>query len=378
MASDTVMEALPEGTYSDGERLWRAMRGATSNFEESFAARELFMDLHRDQFWNPWRMEAQAEELKRAEVVMAEWDRAEPGFRRTTKRQMDARFARMDREAEKRRVEDEVRREANRKRYDPEREEARLALLESQCVVKNREREVAGLRSGESFPAMDAKRRAEEVEKCETAISGHKERIERLAPLVGDPEDVPDEAGRLPKDRRWWTLYLYRERRIEEVRELKAALTDIEAQLKATPTSERSARAKLRSDRDMKKSRLDKLLAVPRQEQENMCADCALPLHQHGYTTPPFVGPCPAWPGQRAIRKKVMEMLEASRRVQQPPQPVAPKPEPLAIVPSGLPINEVVERLKQLQEEFPDAEVRRGRANAWELWPPKQDRHSAE
>jgi hypothetical protein len=52
-----------------------------------------------------------------------------------------------------------------------------------------------------------------------------------------------------------------------------------------------------------------------------------------------------------------------------PPQPSKPKRQPLAVVPSGLPIAEVVEQLQKLQKQHPDAEVRRGRANRWELWP---------
>ena len=46
-----------------------------------------------------------------------------------------------------------------------------------------------------------------------------------------------------------------------------------------------------------------------------------------------------------------------------------PKPQPLAVIPSGLAIAEVIERLKVLQAEYPDAVVKRGRANRWELWP---------
>ena len=121
----------------------------------------------------------------------------------------------------------------------------------------------------------------------------------------------------------------------------------------------------------MKNWRLDKLLAIPRQEVEDMCADCALPVRHHGYTSPPYDWPCPSWPGQRAIRADVMKMLETfqKRRESEPAAPPALKPQPLAVVPSGLPIGEVVERLQELREQFPDAEVRRGRANRWELWP---------
>ncbi|TCO15721.1 hypothetical protein EV652_12194 [Kribbella steppae] len=84
------IQTLPDGVHGDGERLWRAKKGATSTFEEHVAARRLFMDLHRDEFWNPWRLEEQAAELERAQQIMGEWERAEPGFRRRTKRQIEA------------------------------------------------------------------------------------------------------------------------------------------------------------------------------------------------------------------------------------------------------------------------------------------------
>ncbi len=65
----------------------------------------------------------------------------------------------------------------------------------------------------------------------------------------------------------------------------------------------------------------------------------------------------------------------SKRRETQPPTPSKPKPkpQPLAVVPSGLPIAEVVAKLSELQEQYPDAEVRRGRANRWELWAPGRD-----
>ncbi len=64
-------------------------------------------------------------------------------------------------------------------------------------------------------------------------------------------------------------------------------------------------------------------------------------------------------------------MLEtfAKRRERETDEPSKPKLEPLAVVPSGLPLSEIVQRLQQLQLQYPDAEVSRGRANRWELWP---------
>jgi hypothetical protein len=64
-------------------------------------------------------------------------------------------------------------------------------------------------------------------------------------------------------------------------------------------------------------------------------------------------------------------MLErAVKGDQARPSTKAPAVEqPLAVLPSGLPVAEVLQRLQELQQQFPEAEVRRGRANRWELWP---------
>jgi hypothetical protein len=69
---------------------------------------------------------------------------------------------------------------------------------------------------------------------------------------------------------------------------------------------------------------------------------------------------------------KMLETFQRRREDGQSDTPAKPKPEPLAVVPSGLPIGEVVARLQQLQAKHPDAEVRRGRANHWELWPAQE------
>lgn len=87
------------------------------------------------------------------------------------------------------------------------------------------------------------------------------------------------------------THYWYRERRIAEVHELRGKVSELDVQIKAT--SDRSQRSKIRTERDIKKWRLEKLLAGPRQEIEDMCADCALPASHHGYVSPPYDWPCP-------------------------------------------------------------------------------------
>jgi hypothetical protein len=67
--------------------------------------------------------------------------------------------------------------------------------------------------------------------------------------------------------------------------------------------------------------------------------------------------------------REMLERFARSRDTREVP-PAAPKPQPIAVVPSGLPIAEVVAKLTELQQQFPGAEVRRGRANRWELWNP--------
>jgi hypothetical protein len=371
MATDSGTVALPEGVYSDGERLWRTKPGATSTFEENVAARALFIDLHTDESWNPWRMDEEAAALECAREVMEEWERAEPDFKPKSKRQIDAEMKRWDQDFERRRAQREAQRQKNQARYDPEREKARLALLECRSILDHQLHEVAQLRSGEAFPAMDPKRRAANVAELDKAIVRHRARVEELEPVVGDPEDVPDANGHVPADRRFTTLRYYRQHRVDEITELRATLPELEAALKST--DDKAERSKLRAERDVKKARLEKLLAIPRLEAEDMCADCATPWDRHGWVTPPADGPCPAWPGWGARLEEVRQMLEhIVRRSEQSKvteAPLRPKPEPLAVVPSGLPIAEVVERLQELQAKCPDAVVRRGRANRWELWP---------
>jgi hypothetical protein len=72
--------------------------------------------------------------------------------------------------------------------------------------------------------------------------------------------------------------------------------------------------------------------------------------------------------------QRAREILEtAARSAPTPTTSPAAKPEPLATIPSGLPIAEITQRLQELQTKFPDAEVRRGRANRWELWPKQSE-----
>lgn len=221
---------------------------------------------------------------------------------------------------------------------------------------------------------MDPSRRAAQVAELSERVVKLEADVERLNQIVGDPEDVPDEHGYLPRDRRPWSLFDYQERRIRDVRELREGISKLEAQRAAA--SDRAERSRLDGKLGFERFHLDALLAVPRLEAEDMCADCVSPAHGRGFVKAPFAWPCPAWPDQSARLARVWEMLRSSRKGDEPAAstpPHKPAEQPLAVVPSGLSIAEVVARLQELQQQHPEAQVRRGRANRWELWPKKSD-----
>lgn len=159
----------------------------------------------------------------------------------------------------------------------------------------------------------------------------------------------------------------YRHEREAEVRRLRKELGELKARLDTV--EDRKERKELRDKTTTTRRQLDKLMAIPPLVADDMCSECPTPMSKHGWVTPPFEGPCPAWPGWAARLRRAREILEsAAREAQKPAEPPVPKPEPLAIIRSGLPIAEVTQRLMELQTKYPDAEVRGGRANRWEIW----------
>jgi hypothetical protein len=365
MATATGVSAA--GVIEHDRMLWKPRTGATATAEEFIAARTLFIELHHDATWNPWIRDERAVDIDRAAEVMGQWERAEPGHRHLSIKQWEAQQARRERKREEQRAKDETRREGDKARYDEERSSARLRLIEVQSTLDHVLAELASFRDGTKFPAMDPKRRASETEELEHKVERLRAEIDRLTPIVGDPECVVDEHGWLPRDRReqtWWSYRLDRERK---VRDLKQRLPELEAALKATAdgAERRDRRAKLaEATRD-----LEHLIAQGPFTAEEMCSECATPMAHHGWVWPPGC-PCPAWPGWAARMREVRQMLEsfAKRRESEAMPPPKPKAQPLAVVPSGLPIADVVAKLTELKAQFPDAEVRRGRANRWELW----------
>ena len=367
MAAPTSV--TPAGAIEHDGMLWKPRRGATASAEEFIAARTLFIELHDDAMWNPWIRDERAADIDAAAEVMGQWQRAEPGHRHMSLRQWEAQQARRERNREQRRAKDEARRERDKARYDEERCTARLRLIEVQSSLDHGLTELAGFRDGTKFPAMDPTRRASEIGELEQKVERLRAEVDRLTPIVGDPEDVVDDHGWLPRDRReqtWWSYRLERERK---VRDLKQRLPELEAALMATSDrgERRDRRAKLaEATRD-----LDRLIAEGPFTAADMCSECATPMAHHGWVWPPG-RPCPAWPGWATRMREVRQMLETFAKScdKRAPAPAKPKPQPLAVVPSGLPIADVVAKLTEIQQQFPGAQVRRGRANRWELWNP--------
>jgi len=214
---------------------------------------------------------------------------------------------------------------------------------------------------------MPPERRREEIARLGTSVASLRESVDELAAAVGDPEAVPDEHGWLPGDRREQMLMIFRPGRERDVRALRAQLAEFRAQLDSA--AGRPARADLRAALDRASRRLDGLLDIPALTAGDMCSECPAPMSRHGWVTPPFQGPCPGWPGWAARLRKARAILDTAPARAKPPPCSEPKPQPLAVVPSQLPISEVIARLAEIRDKYPDAEVRRGRANRWEVWP---------
>lgn len=346
--------------------LWKRLPGGTSTFEEFVAAGAQWMELFHETQWNPWRKEELQAESDQARAVRAEWTRAEPGHRMMTEEEVSAWMAEMDREYKARHAADEGRWKRDRKRYSKDREQARYALLEREASRAHLNHQIQGLRSGQIFPGMSPDVRAKRIAELETDLARNEAGIAALADTVGDLETVVDAHGQLPRDRRPLNLVGYDCRRRFRVEELQASISG--QHLKIAGENDRTKKSSLRATVAGMERELAALLAVPRLIPEDMCADCDTPMVQHLSAGSDARG-CPYWPVRAARMKQAWENVRRILEETKPAEPAPQKPEPLATLPGNLGIGEVIERLKELQAKHPDAVVKRGRANRWELWP---------
>lgn len=347
---------------------WRPKPTATSTFEEFRHAREHVVEIWNETDWNPWRKQELAPQLTRAFEIDDEWECADPDWKPLTRRQQGARMAAGTRRYQAERSASEARWERDKARYDPEREKERFGLLEREAIQARIENDLAQHLAGTIYPAMQADRRAGEIKKLEEETARNQIEIVRLLGVVGDREDVVDEDGKLPADRRKWNVIWYRYLRIKWVEELQA---DVAAQgEKIAETKGRAEKSALGIHLHSSERRLNVLQGIPRLEAEQMCADCYTPAFQHiSGGDIHETHPCPRWPLQAARMERVWEILRSASDRKQAAAPEQAKPQPLATLPGNLPINEVIDRLKKLQDQHPNAVVKRGRANRWELWP---------
>ena len=366
MENDLVTQTPP--VYEHRGLPWRPKPGATSSFEEFCHAREHIVEIWNETDWNPWRKEELARQVERAFAVDDEWECADPDWKPLTRRQTGARMGAATRRSRAERKVTEARWERDKARYDPDREKARYALLERQPIQASLERELAQHRARTLYAAMPEDRRAASIAELEDKLARNAAELERLAAIVGDPEEVVDEDGPLPADRREWNIIWYRFLRTTWVEELQA---DVAAQKKKiAETKDRREKSTLGIHLHSSQRRLAVLLAIPRLDAEQMCADCYTPSFQHTSGGDIYESrPCPVWPMHAARMERVWEILRSAGDRAQEERPAPPKPQPLATLPGNLGISEVIARLSELQARHPNAVVKRGRSNRWELWP---------
>lgn len=348
--------------------LWKPKPGATTTAQEFIDARTTMIAIHKDSVWNPWGRDDRADELEHAQRQFGEWTRAEPDFKPMTLAQWRARERRLDAKSKEQHEEQERERDERRAHYAPAREADRLALLELENGQRRCQREHDGLVDRTLFPAMDDVRRAAKVEECAVQLLRYQAEVTTLRDRVGDPETVVDEHGWLPSERREFARTMFSIRRQSEVKELRDKVRDLAGTLAATKG--REPRAQVRDELAKASRRLELWLAVPPVADQEMCSECYSlnEWHESG-TLGDLHGPCPSWPRWSARLEKVREMLLSFDKDQKPEPPPPPPPQPIATLKSGLPIGDVIARLTELQVQYPDAEVRRGRANRWEIWP---------
>ncbi|MEV6873973.1 hypothetical protein [Amycolatopsis sp. NPDC051128] len=368
---------------ADGERLvqvtapngvaWTRQPGGTSSGTQLLEALSVFTRMNTDVelLWNWWEEDRHSREHDRVWAVLKEWDNG-ADQREPTAEELEA-FKQRFRESVDKDLEEARQRRADlvTQSYDQEGASARLQLL-------RKEADAAFFQHVVDKPASAAQR-----EDAERRIAKCQAEADELRSQVGDPEEVVDQDGYFPAERREQHLDQHmRYWRYPLLRELQK--------------------------RDRR--RFNTLLAMPVPDVRRMCSECQAPAEWHEYD----ISLClfrsqPAQGSQAEALARLMpgwwERCWASTayqighgwgvphalpdftgeqwRAMLPPllrtifvpgpikkNPMAPKPQPLATVPSG-PIADVMAKLQELQAKYPTAEVRQGSRGRWELWPPK-------
>jgi hypothetical protein len=178
----------PKQVYELEGMLVAPRSGATSTFEDYAAARATFIEINDDARWNPWVHEDRASEERSAMAVMEQWTRAEPGFHQTTEPELKKMLDEVGQRSDTEFADDAARQERDKERYDPEREQARLSLLEQESILNRQREEIAELRAGR-YPAWGEDRGATKIAEIESVTTPQKAHIATLAAIVGDREE---------------------------------------------------------------------------------------------------------------------------------------------------------------------------------------------
>lgn len=215
--------------------LWKPQPGSAVSAAEFMKARLLIMEIHRLEEWNPWVREDKAGEYEAAVAVFGQWTRAEPGFRQKTHEEFQAEheawLANLEAstKAEVARLGQE--RTARATAYDPERAQARLALLEQRAILAAELGEQDGMVSGQLYPAMPDEARQQRLAELGRRIAEISAAAQDLTGRVGDAGAVADENGWLPAERREFSLQVFAGRRVEEVSDLRERVTGQQAEI---------------------------------------------------------------------------------------------------------------------------------------------------
>ena len=360
----------------DGE-LWELVPGGTVTAEEFMAARSLIQEIHRSLWWNPWWMTERRAEYDAAWETCGQWTRTNPDPDPPHKsvEEYETGLEQKLAEAEAQAAAEEEQAERDRAewaaRYDPQRAQARLALLEEQGILADKVRERDEIISRDLFPLIDDKQRDSHLAALERVIAAGQRAVDELAAVVGDPETVCDERGWLSAERRELSLRAFKQRREAEIRQLRTSIPARQAELKSL--TGRSERAALRETLRKDVVRLASLEAMPPMQAGDMCSECVSPAWHSPSVTLNFTdmssfgGPCSAWPRWAQQLEKLHRALRepAARRAEPPP-----KPRPIAVIPAGLPVEELIAKLDAIRADHPGAQVRQGRGNRLEIWRP--------
>lgn len=117
--------------------LWKRKPGATSTFNEFLSAQATLRTLWKERDWNPWDADKHEAREKAAIAIHEQWMRAEPGFRQWTEQELEAHLAEVGRECAVRAEEKAARQKLGKLQHDSAREQARLALLEQESILRH-------------------------------------------------------------------------------------------------------------------------------------------------------------------------------------------------------------------------------------------------